>query len=369
MRVEHQLKSISDDELLRRLSELLQNSRRVEAELIAHIAEADERRLYRKTSSSMFKYATEVLHLSEAEAYLRIEAARASRKHPMLLDMLSDGRLHLSGIAVLAPILTEANRESVLARATHKTKEKIKELVAELAPKADVPSSIRKLPQRRGKTKPAATPEPDSLRPDRVIPNIGTPSTLAPSTPPVVEPIAEARYKVAFTASAVFRDKLERLKTLMRSSVPDGDLATILEVAVTEKLEKLEARRYGKTKAPRKSLEETDTSPSSRNTPAAVKRVVYERDGGQCTHRDDTGRRCTETRQLEFHHIHPFGRDGDHDPDNVVLLCRTHNLYQAECDYGKDVMDRYRKSGSRVSEPAAIYSFSNRTTFEEKHIY
>ena len=70
-----------------------------------------------------------------------------------------------------------------------------------------------------------------------------------------MEPIAEARYKVAFTASAAFRDKLERLKALMRSSVPDGDLATILEEAVTEKLEKLEAKRYGKTKAPRKSVE------------------------------------------------------------------------------------------------------------------
>ena len=124
MRNTHELKSISDDELLRRLSEFLQRSRRVEADLIAHMAEADERRLYRRTSSSMFKYATEVLHLSEAGAYLRIEAARASRKHPMLLDMLANGRLHLSGIALLAPILTEANRDKVLARAAHKTKEK-----------------------------------------------------------------------------------------------------------------------------------------------------------------------------------------------------------------------------------------------------
>ena len=159
MNNKHPIKSISqmsDDELLRRLSELLQDSRRVEADLIAHMAEVDERRLYRKTSSSMFRYSVEMLHLSEAEAYLRIEAARASRKHPMLLDMLSDGRLHLSGIAVLAPILTEANRETVLARAAHKTKEKIKELVAELAPKPDAPSSIRKLPERRGKSKPPA---------------------------------------------------------------------------------------------------------------------------------------------------------------------------------------------------------------------
>ena len=63
-----------------------------------------QRRLYaRQACSSMFVYATEVLHLSEAEAYLRIAAARATRKFPVLLTMLGDGRLHLSGIALPAP--------------------------------------------------------------------------------------------------------------------------------------------------------------------------------------------------------------------------------------------------------------------------
>jgi hypothetical protein len=41
-----ELDSISDDELLHRLSELLQQSRRVESELVAHIGEVDARRLY-----------------------------------------------------------------------------------------------------------------------------------------------------------------------------------------------------------------------------------------------------------------------------------------------------------------------------------
>ena len=54
-----QLKSLSDDELLRRLAELLRKSRRVESELIAHISEVDQRRLYSRKASSMFKYATE----------------------------------------------------------------------------------------------------------------------------------------------------------------------------------------------------------------------------------------------------------------------------------------------------------------------
>ena len=82
---------------LNRLSEILQDSRRVEAELIAHIAEVDARRLYaREAASSMFSYCTDVLHLSEPEAYLRIAVARASRRHPALLDMLAEGRLHLA---------------------------------------------------------------------------------------------------------------------------------------------------------------------------------------------------------------------------------------------------------------------------------
>src|SRR5712691_10472340 len=101
------LQSIPDDELLHRLAELIGQSRRVEADIVAHIAEVDARRLYaREALPSMFAYCTDVLHLSEAEAYLRISAARASREHPMLLTMLADGRLHLSAIAKLGPHLT-----------------------------------------------------------------------------------------------------------------------------------------------------------------------------------------------------------------------------------------------------------------------
>jgi hypothetical protein len=86
MKDQRPLKGIPDDELLRRLTELTQESRRVEVDLVAHIAEVDERRLYaREASTSMFAYCTGVLHLSEAEAYLRIAAARASRQYPSLL--------------------------------------------------------------------------------------------------------------------------------------------------------------------------------------------------------------------------------------------------------------------------------------------
>ena len=359
MKHELQFKSfskISDNELLRRLSELLQKSRRVESELVAHIGEVDARRLYaREAAPSMFAYCTEVLNLSEHEAYLRIAVARASRKHPMLLEMLGEGRLHLSAIGKLAPYLTEANRETLLARAAGKSKRKIEELVAELSPKPDVPATMRKLPEGREKTK--RTPV-SQLGPDRVA--MPLPAPAQEVKPAVVEPLAPARYKVQFTASGPLHDKLERLRALMRSSVPDGDLAAIIEEAVTEKLERLEAKRFAKTKAPRKSLEQTDTSPSSRYIPAPVKRAVRERDGDQCTFVDEQRRRCTARDRLEFHHRQPYGRGGDHSPENLQLTCRTHNGYFAEWDYGRQVMERFRSSGNRVSEPAPMYYIDNR---------
>jgi hypothetical protein len=103
MKSMQQLKTVPDDDLLERLAALLQGSRDTEAELVAHIAEVDARRLYvREAAPSMFQYCTERLHLSGPEAYLRIAAARVSRQHPVVLTMLADGRLHLTAIALLA---------------------------------------------------------------------------------------------------------------------------------------------------------------------------------------------------------------------------------------------------------------------------
>ncbi len=359
MTIAHELKSLSDETLLRRLTDLVQRSRRVEAVLIAHIAEVDARRLYIREASSMFAYCTQVLHLSEHEAYARITVARASRRHPVLLTMLRDGQLHVSGIAKLAPHLTVANCQELLARAAHRTKSEIEELLAEIAPKPDVPAVIRKVPVPSAATStaelgpdrvhvvpetlprrvPAATvhaahPGPDSRVPPRLEP---PPSTLQA---PAITALSPARYKVQFTARTELRDKLERLQALLRE-----DLATAIETAVAEKLDRLEAKRFALTRTPRRTLEATDTSPRSRHLPAAVRRSVHERDGDRCTFVLRNGNRCPEHRGLEFHHREAYGRGGNHDPENVGVMCRQHNAYVAELDYGKEHMAKFRRRG------------------------
>ena len=366
MSVEQPLDTLSDDELLGRLAELLRQSRRSEADLVAHIGEVEARGLFtRFAAPSMFVYCTDVLHLSEHEAYFRITVARAAREHPALLSMLADGRLHLAGIAKLAPHLTRENRDRLLARATHKTKRQIEEIVAELAPQPDVRPQIRKLPERPlparelgpdrvGREVPP-TPDPESVEPATELATAGrAPAGSSPThvhTPPVVlQPLAPARYKVQFTADAGLRDDLEALKSLMRSQVPDGDLASIIALAVREKRERLEARRHGAVKAPSVRTIATDGAPSSRYVSAAVRRAVWRRDGKRCCFRDSDGRRCPERARLEYHHRYPFGLGGGQDVDNICLMCPAHNRYLAELDYGRKVMARH---GPRRTEAHA----------------
>lgn len=327
------LEAASDDELLLRLADLIRDSRRTESLLVAHIAEVDARKLYaREGSPSMFAYCTEVLRLSEAEAYLRIASARASREFPVLLEMLAEGRLHLSGVGKLAPHLTPENAGWLLARATHKTKRQIEELIAEVAPRPDVADLVRRVPERASAPStpapgpmPALSLEGRELRPDAVDP-------VRPRSAPVVEPLAPGRFKFQFTGSAMLRDKLERLAAFTRS---EGDLAAVIEAAVTEKLERLEGRHFAQTPAPRKTLESTTTAPLTRHIPATVRRAVHERDGTRCHYENADGRRCSERTRLEFHHRYPFARGGDHRPPNVALLCRAHNVLMAEVDYGR----------------------------------
>ncbi len=214
MKNKRKLDFIPNEELLRSLDELVKKSRHIESDLVAHIGEIDDRELYvGKGSASMFSYSTAVLHLPEAVTYLRIRVARASRKHPMLLEMLGDGRLSLSAIARLAPHLTEANRETILKRAVHKSKRQIQELIAEIFPKPGVPGKVRKLPGRREMKKPSPVTS-TQLRPDAVtLPAVPGPAPPAqqhpdavvmPSLPKpvkavVIEPLSPRSYKTELT--------------------------------------------------------------------------------------------------------------------------------------------------------------------------
>jgi hypothetical protein len=299
--------------------------------------------------------------MSESQAYLRIQAARLGRQFPVIVELLAKGSLHLTAIKLVGPHLTPDNHVQVLARASGQGKREIELLVAELAPKPDVPGRMRKLPEASSgcvtQTVEVQAHASQALFASEVCvatqPRVDMPSVAAPvgasrATFALEAPRARAsstplrpgRYKVELTAGQSLHDKLEQLQKLLRHQVPDGDLAVIVERAVDVLLDKTVRQRFAQTRAPRKPRAiKRSRKANSRYIPRAVIREVYQRDSGQCTFVSQDGKRCCERGFLEFHHHNvPFGRGGAATTDNVRLACRVHNALFAERDFGTGYM-------------------------------
>lgn len=327
---------LSDQDLLARTMHLAAEERQATALLIAHLAELDARHLYLAEGySSLFTYCTQVLWLSEHAAYGRIEAARAARRFPVVLEMLGAGSVTLTTVGLLAPHLTAENHRDLLDRARHKSKRAVEELIAALAPQPPVPAVVRRLPTAGHH--PVSPALLDGAR-------AGSPAPLA--APPVgrsatVAPLAPQRYKVQFTARAETYEKLRLAQDLLRHQIPDGDLDQILCRALTVLLEGLARQKFAATDRPRGGR---PTAPGARHIPAAVKRAVWLRDGGRCAFVGASGRRCTATGFLEFHHVKPHAVGGESTIDNIQLRCRTHNAYEAELSFGPSTLAGVREA-------------------------
>jgi hypothetical protein len=140
---------LSDDQLLAETKRLVAAERRATTVLLQSLMEIDVRRLYlREGCASLFTYCTQVLHLAEGAACNRIEAARAARKYPPVLEALATGAITLTAARLLAPHLTEGNHRELLEAASHKSKRDIEVLIAALRPKPPVPTVLRRMPIR-----------------------------------------------------------------------------------------------------------------------------------------------------------------------------------------------------------------------------
>jgi 5-methylcytosine-specific restriction endonuclease McrA len=447
--------ALSDQDLLARLEMFAGKEREASAELVAQLAALDSRRMLYAAQGygSLFSYCTQALRLSEDAACNRIWTARASLRFPLILDLLASGSMTLTSVRLLGPHLTAENHQSVLARAMDRTRREIEALVAELAPKRDLPSTVRKLPSPRPTAAHSAWagPRPASAGPApapgpwpelAVGPAPGTapapaaafgpaitsvpsaagtaiapsPSPMPATSRPIVRASAPERYRVQFTIGQETHEKLRRLQALLRREIPDGDPGAIFDRALTLLLEKVEKTKLAAAAKPRPRPSihpttdagpllrpatnpsrlirpETDPNPPirpsadkevrehslpsrsvpatppsrsvpaaplSRNVPAVppsrtvpapparsvpatppsrslpreVRREVWRRDAGRCAFVSPTGRRCTESTFLEFHHIQPYAKQGPATVANISLRCRRHNQYEAQLIFG-----------------------------------
>jgi hypothetical protein len=224
--------NLSDHDLLDRIAALAGKERETSAELVAHLAALDARpSLYAvRGHGSLFSYCTRVLRLSEDAACNRIAVARACRRFPVILDRLASGELSLTTVRMLRPHLTLENHEAVLAAASGRSRQDVLELIARLAPRPDVPSSVRKLPTS-APVLAATAPAPGATSPVAVTEPARSILTPPPAHRPVIEPTSPERYH-QFTVGKETHDKLP-LAVRSVVEIPNGDPGAIFDRAVT----------------------------------------------------------------------------------------------------------------------------------------
>src|SRR4051812_23884839 len=218
--------SLGNAELLAATRAILRRACVVEADLLVHLAEIEERRLHSEMAfPTMFAFCVDELGFSEDQAYNRTTVARAARRFPAMLDSLRSGAVHLTGLRLLARCLTEQNHRDLLAEAAGKSKRQIEEVVARLDPKPPVPDTFRKRRVAKQVTLEMTSP-------------VAAPSAPRREQRAVVAPLSEDTFTVQFTASRALRDKFRRAQDLLRHRVPSGDIAAIFDKALDSLIEK-----------------------------------------------------------------------------------------------------------------------------------
>ena len=310
-----------------------------------------------------------MLRLSEDATCNRIQAARACRDFPVILEALVSGAMSLTSVWILRPHLTRENHEAVLARASGRSRREIEALVAELAPRPDVPSSVRRLPTAPpappvmpAPTSPATCVEAATLGSSEPTSPVSSPPPLRTTPRPIIETTSPERYRIQFTIGKESHEKLLRLQALLRREIPNGDPGAIFDRALTLLLEKVEKTKLGAAAKPRPrpirpGADRQFRTPivPSRDLPRHVHRAVCQRDGDQCAFVSRDGHRCTERTFLEFHHILPYAKGGLATVEYISLRCRRHNQYEAELAFGPHGTSVVREAPGSWPVPAGGY--------------
>jgi hypothetical protein len=205
-------------------------------------------------------------------------------------------------------------------------------------------------------------------------------------------PLSASSYRVVFTASERLKQKFDRAGELTSHSHQPSDLPSLLERALDLLIAREERRRFGSKRSRRQHRTATPRDESTRpqqtepqqtesqnvepqhaepqttvprttqpttattepqvtsgelkgaagsgarrgsargsaHIPAAVRREVWERDGGQCAYVNASGERCQSRHFLQFDHRIARVLGGAPTVANLRLRCAAHNALAAE---------------------------------------
>ena len=106
------LKTLSNDQLLLQIKNLVQKERQINVLVLQHLQEIESRKLYLDRGfPSLFEYAVKELGYSHSAAYRRIKAMRLCRDIPQATSKIKTGNLNLTTASQLQTFFEKKKRK------------------------------------------------------------------------------------------------------------------------------------------------------------------------------------------------------------------------------------------------------------------
>jgi hypothetical protein len=312
-------RSVSNTQLKSQLENLSRSERKITAQVIEHIAEVERRRLHLAWGyANLFDYLTKSLHYSEGAAYRRIQAARALKQMPLILEGLEKGSLKLSQIAQVETAMKQEERATgqkvslerkreVFAKIENKNGYETKKIIAKDFTKGlgdgyeNFVEMNLKLPERVSE---------DLKRIKELYSHIDPHASW--------EKVIELMAKDLLKLRDPLAQKARAEKKLTQS------------FAATEVKSNADQNRIGKGNSLQVKASKQIAKTSNRHVPANIKRLVFQRDQGKCQYKSETGHICGSKFQSQIDHVRPIYLGGTNEAENLRVLCANHNRFYYE---------------------------------------
>ena len=318
------IKSLTDLELKRVLLEKARSERLITIEILHLLHEVELRRLYMEPRcSSLHDYCVKILKYFEGSAQRRIQTMRLLFIIPEAQSSLREGDLNLSTMSQVQVFFnaqakagkrySSLEKKEILEKVVGLSKRKTEKILFSLDPEARVKDEEK------------------------------------------IRTVSSTQTKIEFIVDDVFLDKMDRLKNLLSHINPNFSVKELFDLIMDRELKRTDpelkkTKAKTETKAQRQATPPAvpvppippTSKPASRYVPAHIKQEVWQRDHGECSYKDPvTKQKCGSRHQLQVDHILPFALGGETCLENLRLLCRAHNFYQATQVFGKEYMNRF----------------------------
>lgn len=327
--------NLSNHELVSKLKSLVKEEREITLEILKYLQEVEDRRLYAlRGFSSLFAFCMAELGYEESATNRRISAMRMMRALPEIEAKIEDGSLNLSTVCQLQSFI--------------KKEEKLEQKKLGLDEKKELLKVIENKSQRECERE-FAKISPEIVKIKESVRAVGEDLTQITFTvtKEMMAEFAEIRELLSHKNVTGYMDlfsemaaiTLKKLRVKKPKSTAAGAVAkddrreiTVATKVMLEKPQELTAVQEVKAAA-------TPSSYKRKYTPVEVRRTVWHRDQGSCQYVDPlTNRKCESRYRVQEDHITPLAIGGSSTPENLRLLCATHNRLMAIHFYGEKKM-------------------------------